>query len=1153
MHRDKGIGKLKSGSSVCGLLLGALAALAFSPSSALGGPPVVLSTSFSHVTTTSALLEARVNPEGKTISYSFEYGPSECDLGSNSCSSSSELEGIDSSHSTSPQLISAPLRGLEPNSIYHFRIEVSNGKEPPASGSDTVLRTFVQPPLPGICSNENFRSTRPSAFLPDCRVYEQASPQDKNGADAIGAPNEVQASADGDAVAYFSAAGIPGAVGAQDFETFLSRRGDGDWLTRGVYPPASDGAVSRNAGWTPDLSLFFSNVADSFAGPWLFQGRTSATEAFTHISSGGKEAFLAGTSENGSLVYFQSESQLTPEATPGKDNLYLWDRGTDTISLGGVLSDSACGMPPCVPAGGSFAGAYEWFLAGNASEVSRRGSKYYVQPFHAISNDGSKAYFTAEGGQIYLREDAAGPSPSTVHVSASQRANPDTNGIRPAAFMAATPSGSKALFTSPEKLTEDATTGPEPPPASIGRANLGDGSAKDLEYLLAKGNGVTSDGEFIYWANAAEGTIGRAKIGASKAESSDDKFIEGAGVPQDVTVQGEFVYWTNDAGKGESGEGSIGRAKIGPGGAEDVKADFIPGIADEGDPTEEVVVAGPRGIDADSEFIYWVNAGVGEFPIAGAIGRAKLDGSEPEEEFVSQLASGDVAVGNQKIYRSRSNRINGFLQLANLDGTQSGGEAALIIPGAKEAPDLAADATHLYWTNPTTGVVGRVGLEPSGEPDISKIEPEFIAAAGRPKGLAADSSHLYWAANQDALPNPGNDLYQFDAATGKLSDLAVDTKDPNGAEVKGVLGTSADGSYIYFAANGDLDGSGPAETGDCEAGAGGGGFLVAGGNCSLYLAHEGQVRFIAPLDAGGGVSDATNWEPQGQPTTLPAVENTARVSADGNALLFRSQEQLTAYDNNGTAEFYRYDAAGGQIVCVSCNPSGEAPLNPPSLESIEPALPVVEPPGKPAILTRNLSSDGNRIFFETPDKLVAEDTDGEEGCPRGGQASVPACQDVYEWEAKGTGSCESSDENGGCLYLLSSGTSAEPAFFADASESGDDAFIFTRSALVPQDQDTLQDAYDARVEGGLASQNVVAPPACEGDACKPGTAVPPPFQAPQTPGFQGPGNVKEKPKHSCPKGKKAVRSKGKTRCVDKKKGKQHKSKRGARKSGRAGR
>ena len=51
----------------------------------------------------------------------------------------------------------------------------------------------------------------------------------------------------------------------------------------------------------------------------------------------------------------------------------------------------------------------------------------------------------------------------------------------------------------------------------------------------------------------------------------------------------------------------------------------------------------------------------------------------------------------------------------------------------------------------------------------------------------------------------------------------------------------------------------------------------------------------------------------------------------------------------------------------------------------------------------------------------------------------------------------------------------DPSFFADASASGRDAFIFTRSRLVGQDQDELHDVYDVRAGGGSGSQNPPPP------------------------------------------------------------------------------
>ena len=205
----------------------------------------------------------------------------------------------------------------------------------------------------------------------------------------------------------------------------------------------------------------------------------------------------------------------------------------------------------------------------------------------------------------------------------------------------------------------------------------------------------------------------------------------------------------------------------------------------------------------------------------------------------------------------------------------------------------------------------------------------------------------------------------------------------------------------------------------------------------------------------------------------------------------------------------------------------------------DPALGVT--PALPAsTLTYNLADEGKRVFFETTDALVGEDTNGDGGCPPSGAdlQNFPACTDVYEWEAEGAGSCEAARAvaGGGCLYLLSTGKGSEPALIADASRSGNDVFFFTRSRLVGQDEDNLQDVYDARAEGGLAAQNAPPPsPPCESsDACHPSGPQPPEIAPP--PRFSGPPNPKSKSQQPCPKGK----HKAKGRCVAKKKAKKHK-------------
>jgi hypothetical protein len=51
----------------------------------------------------------------------------------------------------------------------------------------------------------------------------------------------------------------------------------------------------------------------------------------------------------------------------------------------------------------------------------------------------------------------------------------------------------------------------------------------------------------------------------------------------------------------------------------------------------------------------------------------------------------------------------------------------------------------------------------------------------------------------------GEDLYEWD--DGRLGDRTVDEREP--ANVKGVIGASEDGEYVYFVAGGALAGSHP--------------------------------------------------------------------------------------------------------------------------------------------------------------------------------------------------------------------------------------------------------------------------------------------------------------------------------------------------------
>jgi hypothetical protein len=453
-------------------------------------------------------------------------------------------------------------------------------------------------------------------------------------------------------------------------------------------------------------------------------------------------------------------------------------------------------------------------------------------------------------------------------------------------------------------------------------------------------------------------------------------------------------------------------------------------------------------------------------------------------------------------------------------------------------------AGQLYVREDGTGTT-RISASQRTVPDPNGEKPAAFVAA-TPDGskvfflscekLTDDSTAVSTAENSCVAGPQGQDLYSYDVDSGELTDLTVDSNagDAKGAAVRGVLGTSVDGSYVYFMANGVL--APGATPGSCPDGDG----FSFGGLCNLYVSHAGTTTFIATLNAGRRDSD--NWTPRlGGDLRQPKI---SRVSADGRTLLFSSHRSHTGYDNaietttaaNGCvagrpgnagepcAEFFRYSAPEEELTCVSCNPTGVPPAGDARLASVNDFL--FATPPRFSFLTRNLSADGARVFFESRDALLPTDTNG--------------VNDVYQWEAKGSGSCESESQNGGCLYLLSSGTSPDASTFGDASADGDHAFIFTSQQLVPGDRDELVDIYDAGVGAGLAAQHALAPPTCSGVACQANPA-PPPDQPAASANFFGPGNARKRPvARKCPKGKRKVRRAGKVRCQKASKAKQHK-------------
>jgi hypothetical protein len=592
------------------------------------------------------------------------------------------------------------------------------------------------------------------------------------------------------------------------------------------------------------------------------------------------------------------------------------------------------------------------------------------------------------------------------------------------------------------------------------------------------------------------------------------------------------------------------------------------------------------GIDREGLFFAGGNAGGnGVPPFHHLIFQSELalvegEGSLERELKEAVVKDKEEGIKPKVLYDSVAGHPNlvNVLPDGSTDANASFGFPSTISNGSSseaEAPDLShaisADGSRIFWTDRNTG---DLYVREDGElPDAKTVQVDAaevgclscVGGGGRFWMASGDgSSVLFTAENRltnDSTAEPGEpDLYEYGLSNGRLKDLTVADGGAH-ADVKGVLGSSEDDSYVYFVAGGVLainqNGNGErAEPGICQRGAEKSekeeeeerGRIPAGRGCNLYLLHIGEPpKFIAALSALDDEVKPFEDGPGGDWQGASGYRTT-EVTPDGHSLLFMSSRSLTGYNNEfnyvirGEAgltvfdEVFLYESDGNILHCVSCNPSGEAPVHtafeiPGSLaaeltHTIGGFFPIAGSEGYRA-QPRVISDDGRRVFFDSEEPLVPQDTNG--------------WMDVYEWEWDGAGSCSQSQ---GCVYLLSGGTSPESSWLLGASASGDDVFMITRAKLVVEDRNGNDDVYDARV-GGVEPP---VPSQCTGSGCQGVPPAPPIFATPSSATFAGVGNfpppqpaagarkVTKKKTVKCSKGKKLSHGK----CVH---GKSHRGKR----------
>jgi hypothetical protein len=355
--------------------------------------------------------------------------------------------------------------------------------------------------------------------------------------------------------------------------------------------------------------------------------------------------------------------------------------------------------------------------------------------------------------------------------------------------------------------------------------------------------------------------------------------------------------------------------------------------------------------------------------------------------------------------------------------------------------ETAADGTHSVVLVSKSAITG----EPAPTGPLATPNPHFNAAgnnhvgASSPYAYASPDGSQAFFESTDALTSdaPSDGLakaYDFNVDTGSLTYLP-------GVAVSAILASARDGSRFIFArANPtelDLWSSGP---------------------------NGGTVTQIAQLPSFSVFA--------------------ARATADGSVFVFQTGAQLPGFNNaSGFQQVYRYEAAGSALSCVSCPPAGVEPSGDANFANND----LVSSGGTQVDGSlggqRAMSSDGSRVFFDSPAPLVPQDTNGR--------------RDVYEWE-------------NGTVYLISSGTSTRNSWLRDSGGDGRDVFFTTSEGLVTGDTDGAYDVYDARVPHPGDNPPPSAVP-CQGEVCQGPPSVPSLLGEPASATFSGAGNVVEQP------------------------------------------
>lgn len=528
----------RSASAVlAGACLLLVAVLACAQPALAAAPPSIEDESVSNVASTSATLNATIDPQESATTYRFEYGPTAA-YGT----SAPPVERLIAA-GTSGVAVEVHVQGLSPSTVYHFRVVATNG-EGTEPGADSTFTTEG----PG----------GPLTLL-DGRQWELVTPPNKHGAlIESGRPEGgvIQAAANGEAIAYYASAPVTGEeAGSRSPEqtSVLSRRGAGGWSTEDLMVRHDEGIGLALYKGT-EYKEFSTNLTRGLLEPYDFLKLTPETSEWTPYLrdnlTGALQPLLTTTDVLPGTKFNPEDADNLNEAYK---NVKEFEAGNPELTHLVLRS----GVPLTANATGY--GLYEWFegslqlisILPGASETPATGSynSLYVgdsargrngRDIHAVSEDGSRVVFAGEDHaakeeHLYLRDLALNQTVQIDGGGESGRAR----------FWAADATGSKVFFSDGGPLTPGASYGnlyqcEVKLVSEVLTCELSDLSPGiNVEGVI----GASEDGSYVYFVADSNGTIyvahdgttaAVATIGAPKAVGAINVYFN---IPDDITMR----------------------------------------------------------------------------------------------------------------------------------------------------------------------------------------------------------------------------------------------------------------------------------------------------------------------------------------------------------------------------------------------------------------------------------------------------------------------------------------------------------------------------------------------------------------------------------------------------------------------------------------